>query len=71
MSGREISAARAGGSGPHAGTESFYPAYYGKLAIFSWFNAGTRVFDIRNPFEVREIALLHSCDEREHDVVLR
>jgi hypothetical protein len=47
---------KGGRFGAHAGTESFYPAYYGKLAIFSWFNAGTRVFDIRNPFEVREIA---------------
>jgi hypothetical protein len=47
---------KGGRFGAHAGTESFYPPYYGKLAIFSWFNAGTRVFDIRNPFDVREIA---------------
>ena len=47
---------KGGRFGAHVGTESFYPAYYGKLAIFSWFNAGTRVFDIRNPFEVKEIA---------------
>ena len=47
---------KGGRFGAHASTESFYPAYYGKLAIFSWFNAGTRVFDIRNPFDVREIA---------------
>jgi hypothetical protein len=47
---------RGGRFGAHAGTESFYPQYYGKLAIFSWFNAGTRVFDIRNPFDVKEIA---------------
>ena len=46
---------KGGRFGAHAGTESFYPPYYGKLAIFSWFNAGTRVFDIRNPFDVREI----------------
>src|SRR5258706_210699 len=45
---------RGGRFGAHAGTESFYPPYYGKLAIFSWFNAGTRVFDIRNPFAVEE-----------------
>ena len=25
-------------------------------AIFSWFNAGTRVFDIRDPFAVQEVA---------------
>src|SRR6266446_10985705 len=47
---------RGGRFGAHAGTESFYPLYYGKLAIFSWFNAGTRVFDIRNPFAVEEVA---------------
>ena len=47
---------KGGRFGAHAGTESFYPPYYGKLAIFSWFNAGTRVFDMRNPFDVKEIA---------------
>jgi hypothetical protein len=47
---------RGGRFGAHAGHESFYPPYYGKLAIFSWFNAGTRVFDIRNPFAVEEVA---------------
>jgi hypothetical protein len=47
---------RGGRFGNHAGHESFYPPYYGKLAIFSWFNAGTRVFDIRNPFAVQEVA---------------
>jgi hypothetical protein len=36
--------------------ELFYPPYYGKLAIFSWFNAGTRVFDIRDPFAVQEVS---------------
>ena len=46
---------KGGRFGAHSGTESFYPPYYGKLAIFSWFNAGTRVFDIRNPFDVREV----------------
>ena len=46
---------KGGRFGAHAGTESFYPPYYGKLAIFSWFNADTRVFDIRNPFDVREV----------------
>jgi hypothetical protein len=46
---------RGGRFGAHAGHESFYPPYYGKLAAFSWFNAGTRLFDIRNPFDVKEI----------------
>jgi hypothetical protein len=47
---------RGGRFGNHASHESFYPPYYGKLAIFSWFNAGTRIFDIRNPFAVEEVA---------------
>jgi hypothetical protein len=47
---------RGGRFGTHAVAESFYQPYYGKLAIFSWFNAGTRVFDIRDPFSVQEVA---------------
>ncbi len=47
---------KGGRFGAHSVAESFYPPYYGKLAIFSWFNAGTRVFDIRDPFAVQEIA---------------
>ncbi len=47
---------KGGRFGAHSSTESFYPPYYGKLAIFSWFTAGTLVFDIRNPFAVKEIA---------------
>jgi hypothetical protein len=47
--------AKGGRFGVHSTTEAFYPPYYGKLAIFSWFNAGTRIFDIRDPFAVREI----------------
>jgi hypothetical protein len=47
---------RGGRFGNHASHESFYAPYYGKLAIFSWFNAGTRIFDIRNPFAVEEVA---------------
>ena len=47
---------KGGRFGAHAVTESFYPPYYGKLAIFSWFNAGTRVFDIRDPFAIQEVA---------------
>jgi len=42
--------------GAHSTTELFYPPYYGKLAIFSWFAGGLRVFDIRNPDKARPIA---------------
>ena len=47
---------KGGRFGVHSNTESFYTPYYGKLAIFSWFNAGTRIFDMRDPFAVQEVA---------------
>lgn len=47
---------KGGRFGAHSVAESFYPPYYGKLAIFSWFNAGVRVWDIRDPFAVQEVA---------------
>jgi hypothetical protein len=47
---------KGGRFGAHAMTELFHPPYYGKLAIFSWFNAGTRIFDMRDPFAVQEVA---------------
>ncbi len=40
---------KGGRFGAHASTESFYQPYYGRLAIVSWFNAGVRVWDIRDP----------------------
>jgi len=40
---------KGGRFGAHASTESFYQPYYGRLAIISWFNAGVRVWDIRDP----------------------
>jgi len=42
--------------GAHAVTELFYPPYYGKLVIASWFAGGVRVWDIRNPDAARAIA---------------
>lgn len=47
---------KGGRFGSHAVTESFYAPYYGKLAIISWFNAGVRVWDIRDPFAPRAVA---------------
>ena len=52
----EIIAAGAGVSARMPSRNRFTPPYYGKIAIFSWFNAGTRVFDIRDPFSVQEVA---------------
>lgn len=42
--------------GAHASNESFAPAYYRKLVFISWFNAGVRVLDIRDPARPAEVA---------------
>jgi hypothetical protein len=46
---------RGGRFGPHAVDESMYPPYYGKLVFVSYFNAGVRAVDIRDPFQPREV----------------
>jgi hypothetical protein len=48
--------ARGGRHGVHSSSESFYPPYYGKLAVIAYFNAGIRVWDIRDPFALHEVA---------------
>jgi len=47
---------KGGRFGAHASSESFYRPYYGKLAIISWFNAGVRVWDIRDPSDPVPVA---------------
>ena len=42
--------------GAHAASEAIYPPYYGKLIAVSWFNAGARLWDIRDPRNPRPIA---------------
>jgi hypothetical protein len=42
--------------GAHAVTEAIYPPYYGKIIGVSWFNAGVRIWDIRDPKNPRPIA---------------
>jgi hypothetical protein len=37
-------------------TEQIYPPYYGKIISVSWFNAGVRVWDIRDPKNPKPIA---------------
>jgi len=48
--------ARGGRFGPHAPQWSMEPPFYGKLMVVSWFNAGARVIDVRDPFDLREVA---------------
>ena len=47
---------RGGRFGPHAPQWSMEPPFYGKLMVVSWFNAGARVIDVRDPFDMREVA---------------
>jgi hypothetical protein len=46
---------RGGRFGSHSSHESFTPIYYGRVMFFSWFNAGVRAVDIRDPFNPVEI----------------
>jgi hypothetical protein len=47
---------RGGRFGAHASHENFTPIYYRRVMFFSWFNAGVRAVDIRDPYRPREIA---------------
>jgi len=42
--------------GAHAVTEAIYPPYYGKIVSISWFNAGLRIWDIRDPKNPKPVA---------------
>jgi hypothetical protein len=46
---------RGGRFGAHASNENMTPVYYKRLMFFSWFNAGVRVVDVRNPYRPREV----------------
>ena len=47
---------RCGRFGPHAISESFTPIYYKRIVFVSYFNAGVRAMDIRDPFHPAEVA---------------
>jgi hypothetical protein len=46
---------RGGRFGPHATSESFAAPCYGKIIFISYFNAGVRAVDIRDPFNPKEV----------------
>lgn len=46
---------RGGRFGAHSSNENMTPIYYKKIVFVSWFNAGVRAIDIRNPFSPREV----------------
>jgi hypothetical protein len=45
---------RGGRFGSHSANESTAPVFYQKLAFASWFNAGVRALDIRDPYQPKE-----------------
>jgi hypothetical protein len=47
---------RGGRFGAHSSNEDMGPPYYGKLTFITFFNAGVRVLDIRNPYQPKEVA---------------
>jgi hypothetical protein len=46
---------RGGRFGTHAANESMAPVFYKKLAFLSYFNAGVRAVDIRDPYHPKEV----------------
>jgi hypothetical protein len=46
---------RGGRFGSHSSNESMGPPFYQKLTFITFFNAGVRVLDIRNPYEPKEV----------------
>jgi hypothetical protein len=46
---------RGGRFGTHASNESMAPVFYEKIAFLSYFNAGVRAVDVRDPYHPKEI----------------
>jgi hypothetical protein len=60
---------RGGRFGAHSSNENMAPIYYKKLVFVTWFNAGVRAIDVRDPFRPREVgyfipAITESTDKR-------
>jgi hypothetical protein len=47
---------RGGRFGAHASNENQPAMYYRRIVFMSWFNAGVRAVDIRDPYRPREVA---------------
>jgi hypothetical protein len=60
---------RGGRFGAHSSNESMAPVFYGKLAFVTFFNAGVRAIDVRNPYAPKEVgyfipAITEATDKR-------
>jgi hypothetical protein len=47
---------KGGRFGPHATNEEFGPPFYQKIVFVSYFNAGVRAFDVRDPYNPQNVA---------------
>jgi len=61
--------ARGGRFGAHSINESFAPIYYQRLIFVTYFNAGVRAVDIRDPYRPKEVgfyipAITENTDKR-------
>ena len=60
---------RGGRFGSHSSNESMAPVFYKKVAFLTYFNAGVRAVDVRDPYHPREIgyfipAITEATDKR-------
>ena len=60
---------RGGRFGAHSSNESMAPVFYGKLVFVTFFNAGVRAIDVRNPYAPKEVgyfipAITEATDKR-------
>jgi hypothetical protein len=60
---------RGGRFGTHSSNESMAPLFYKKLAFLSYFNAGVRAVDVRDPYHPKEVgyfipAITEATDKR-------
>ncbi len=60
---------RGGRFGSHSTNESMAPVFYKKVAMVTYFNAGVRAIDVRNPYQPKEIgyyipAITEATDKR-------
>jgi hypothetical protein len=60
---------RGGRFGSHSSNESMAPVFYKKLAFITYFNAGVRAVDVRNPYQPKEVgyfipAITEATDKR-------
>ncbi len=60
---------RGGRFGAHSSNESMAPVFYGKLVFVTFFNAGVRAIDVRNPYAPKEAgyfipAITEATDKR-------